>query len=167
MAVKAKRNANGRGRSRTSAYYDVARYNAEDSIGYSVAALRSRMFQALDVQMAPHGFTSAQWPILRAVAHGTPTAAELCRQLNYDTGSMTRMLNRLEQKGVIKRVPSRNDLRVVELQITPAGRKVYPKLRSIVITVLNTMVTGLAPTDIERAHGVLKHMLSNLPTQAD
>jgi DNA-binding MarR family transcriptional regulator len=143
-------------------YYTVERYEDEDSIGYMMAAVRTRMFEVLDVEMSRVGFTAAQWPILRAVAHGTPTAAELCRVLNYDTGSMTRMLNRLEEKGLIRRVPSRKDRRIVELQITPTGRRLYPKLRGQVIRVLNQLLIGLNPAEIRQAHRLVKHMLENL-----
>ncbi|MET0660042.1 MAG: MarR family transcriptional regulator, partial [Steroidobacteraceae bacterium] len=112
------------------------------------------------------GFTAAQWPILRAVARGTPTAAELCRELDYDTGSMTRMLSRLEEKGLIKRVPSVRDRRLVELQITPAGRKLYPKLRAEVISVLNILLIGFKSREILQAYELVGRMLANVATAA-
>jgi DNA-binding MarR family transcriptional regulator len=36
---------------------------------------------------------------------------------------MTRMLSRLEEKGVIVREPSEEDRRIVRLRVTPAGRQ--------------------------------------------
>ena len=110
-------------RAETAAYYTAENYAAEDSIGYLIAALRNRLFRSLDMELHKFGFTAAQWPILRAVADDkTPIAADLCRKLNYDTGSMTRMLNRLEEKGVIVREPSSEDRRIVRLRMTAAGR---------------------------------------------
>ncbi len=121
------------------------------------------MFRALDAELGRFGFTSAQWPILRAVADGdTPTAADLCRQLNYDTGSMTRMLKRLEEKGVILREPSEQDRRVVRLRITAAGRRIYPKLRDATIRVLNNLVAGFSDAEIGQIHAQLRRMHSNL-----
>lgn len=144
-------------------YYTLATYAAEDSVGYLIAVVRNRQFRALDIEFAKYGFTSAQWPILRTVADGqTPTAADLCRRLNYDTGSMTRMLNRLEQKGVIVRVPSAADRRVVQLRITPAGRKVHRKLREAAIKVLNHLVRGFSPQEIHQLHEQLVRMQANL-----
>jgi len=144
-------------------YYTLETYAAEDSVGYLIAVVRNRQFRALDIEFAKFGFTSAQWPILRSVADGaTPTAADLCRRLNYDTGSMTRMLNRLEQKGVIERVPSAADRRVVQLKITPTGRRVHRKLRDAAIRSLNHMVRGFTPQEIHRLHEQLVRMQANL-----
>ncbi len=144
-------------------YYTLETYSAEDSVGFLIAVLRTRLFRALDLEFDKFGFTAAQWPILRTVADGqTPTAADLCRRLNYDTGSMTRMLNRLEQKGVIVRVPSAEDRRVVQLKITPAGRKIHRKLRDATIRVLNHQVRGFAPQEVRQLHELLRRMQVNL-----
>ena len=66
-------------------------------IGYLVTGVRTRMMQEMDACLTPHGLTGAQFIILRRIAEGVATtAADLCRVLEYDTGSMTRMLDRLE-----------------------------------------------------------------------
>jgi len=144
-------------------YYTVETYTAEDSVGFLVAALRTRIFKAVDIEMGKLGFTSAQWPILRLIATGaTPTAADLCRQLNYDTGSMTRMLSRLERKGVVARKPSESDRRIVTLHLTLAGRKLYPKLRDVVIRVLNHLTADFSSDDVQAASALLLRMRANL-----
>ena len=144
-------------------FYNVETYTAEDSVGFLVASLRTRIFKAVDIEMGKLGFTSAQWPILRLVATGaTPTAADLCRQLNYDTGSMTRMLSRLERKGVIVRKADEADRRIVRLHITPAGRKLYPKLRDVVIRVLNHLTADFSADEVHQASGLLIRMRANL-----
>jgi DNA-binding MarR family transcriptional regulator len=144
-------------------YYTTETYTVEDSVGFLTASLRTRIFKAVDLEMAKLGFTSAQWPILRLIATAaTPTAADLCRQLNYDTGSMTRMLARLERKGVIARKPSNEDRRVVRLELTPAGRKVYPKLRDVVIRVLNHLTADLSFDEVRTASSLLQRMRDNL-----
>ncbi|HEY8539176.1 MAG TPA: MarR family transcriptional regulator [Steroidobacteraceae bacterium] len=144
-------------------YYTPETYSADDSVGFLIAALRTRIFKAIDIEMSKLGFTAAQWTILRFVAAGeTPTAADLCRRLNYDTGSMTRMLTRLERKGVIAREPSSEDRRIVRLRLTPAGRKLYPKLRDIVIRVLNHLTAGMSADEIQALGEQLKQMRANL-----
>jgi MarR family transcriptional regulator, multiple antibiotic resistance protein MarR len=150
-------------RSEAPPYYTADTYAAEDSVGYLIAATRTRLFRALDIELGKLGFTAAQWPILRAVADGgTPIAADLCRKLNYDTGSMTRMLKRLEEKGVIVREPAEEDRRIVRLRMTAAGRRLYPKLRDATIRVLNNMVAGFSATDVRQAHEHLVRMFTNL-----
>ncbi len=54
--------------------------------------------------MEPHGVTAAQFKVLIIIAQfDVDTPAELCRNLSLDSGSMTRMLDRLEQKGLLAR----------------------------------------------------------------
>jgi hypothetical protein len=60
------------------------------------AMLKDRI---IDTHMEPHGITAAQFKVLIIMAQfGVDTPAELCRHLSLDSGSMTRMLDRLEQK---------------------------------------------------------------------
>jgi DNA-binding MarR family transcriptional regulator len=149
-------------------YYTVETYSAEDSVGYLIAATRTRLFRALDIELRKHGFSAAQWPILRAIADGdTPIAADLCRKLDYDTGSMTRMLNRLEDKGVLRREASKEDARTVRLRITATGHRIYPKLRDATIRVLNRMVAGFSEAEVKRAHELLSRMRSNMESVSD
>ena len=63
------------------------------------ALLKDRI---IDTHMEPHGITAAQFKVLIIMAQfGVDTPAELCRHLSLDSGSMTRMLDRLEQKGFL------------------------------------------------------------------
>ena len=100
------------------------------SIGYLLTTVRTRMLQEMDAALVPHGLTGAQFTILRRIAENAAhTAADLCRLLQYDTGSMTRMLDRLEEKGVICRERSPDDRRVVNIRLTASGASDYPKWR--------------------------------------
>jgi DNA-binding MarR family transcriptional regulator len=163
MAAKAKAGTMRAPPAPVAGFYTADTYSAEDSVGFLVASLRTRIFKAVDIEMGKLGFTAAQWAILRHLAaNEPPTAAELCRQLNYDTGSMTRMLTRLERKGVIAREPSQSDRRIVRLRLTSAGRKLHPKLRDVVIRVLNHLTQGLSTDEVRLLNEQLKRMRSNL-----
>ncbi len=60
------------------------------------ALLKDRI---IDTHMEPHGITAAQFKVLIIMAQfGVDSPGELCRHLSLDSGSMTRMLDRLEQK---------------------------------------------------------------------
>ena len=143
--------------------YSADNYDAESSIGYLVASLRTRIFKAVDIEMGRLGFTAAQWTILRHLsASDPPTAADLCRQLNYDTGSMTRMLSRLERKGVVARVPSESDRRIVRIKLTAAGKKLHPKLLEVVIRVLNHLTQDMTAQEVQQLSHQLIRMRDNL-----
>jgi DNA-binding MarR family transcriptional regulator len=115
------------------------------SIGYLLTTVRTRMLQEMDTALNPHGLTGAQFTILRRIAENAAhTAADLCRLLQYDTGSMTRMLDRLEEKGVICRERSPDDRRVVNIQLTTSGLNDYPKWREEVRHGLSVMFDAIS-----------------------
>jgi DNA-binding MarR family transcriptional regulator len=89
------------------------------------------------------------------------TAAELCRFSRYDTGSMTRMLDRLEEKGLIHRVRSSTDRRVIHLELTHAGRELYTLLPPVAIKVLNEHLRGFTRDELDLLKQLLNRMRAN------
>jgi DNA-binding MarR family transcriptional regulator len=131
-------------------------------IGYLITGLRTRMMQEMDACLNPHGLTAAQFIILRRIAEGVAaTAAELCRVLEYDTGSMTRMLDRLEEKSVIVRERSSDDRRVVMIQLTPQGADQYPQLKDEVRVALNRRFSPLSGDELQQLRGMLERLTKN------
>jgi len=142
--------------------YSVEGYQAEESLGFYIGSVRSRMINALDVKLAPLGLTSAQWLVLvRVQARPGCTAAELCRCTNTDTGSMTRMIDRLEEKGFIRRVRSQEDRRVVHLEMTEAGKALYPQVIPPVVDLLNAHLQGFSQEELDTLIGFLKRIVAN------
>lgn len=68
---------------------------------------------------------------------GTATVAELARWSQIDAGAMTRLLDRLEKKGLCTRVRSTEDRRVVVVELTPEGRAAMEHVPAIVLTTIN------------------------------
>ena len=103
--------------------YSSDGYSPEDSVGKLIGMVRAQLMAALDDELADLGLTGAQLPILHWITR-TPeaTGATLCRCIGTDTGSMTRMLDRLEEKGFIRRIRSREDRRVMHVELTAAGK---------------------------------------------
>lgn len=98
-----------------------------------VARLISRAKNALedelDLKLAPFDITAAQYVVLSTLHGGRANiAAHICKELSYSPGAMTRMLNRLEQKGMIQKAPSLGNRRTVQLELTEAGQRLFPQL---------------------------------------
>ncbi len=131
-------------------------------IGYLITGVRTRMMQEMDACLTPHGLTGAQFIILRRIADGVATtAAELCRVLEYDTGSMTRMLDRLEEKNVIVRERSSDDRRVVKIQLTPQGTEQYPKLQEQVRLALKRRFAPLSSDELVQLRSMLERLIKS------
>lgn len=147
---------------RSEPLYSAETYNPEDSIGRLIADVSGRLLAAFDEEMTGMGITGAQWVILMRIANGCgSTAAELCRFSRYDTGSMTRMLDRLEEKGLIRRVRCSKDRRVMRLELTDEGRDLYPLLPPVAVKVLNTHLKGFTREEVDLFKGFLHRMRAN------
>lgn len=144
--------------------YTPENYNPEDSIGRLIAEASRQILAALDDELLHRGtgITGAQWAILMRISRGcASTAAELCRYSRYDTGSMTRMLDRLEEKGLILRVRSSKDRRVTMLELTDAGRDLLPQLPPVAIKVLNAHLKGFSQSELDQLKGFLNRIRAN------
>ena len=149
--------------------YDNASYQPCRSIGSLLSRVRVEMLAAIDRELAadkrlaPLEMSAAQYIIIANLAGpGEPkSAADLCKGISYDAGAMTRMLDRLESKGLIRRERCCDDRRLVYLELTDQGRAAYPRMRQISMTVLNRFMRGFTREEARQLEGLLQRMLAN------
>ncbi len=112
--------------------------------------------------MEPHGLTSVQWePLFRLKKMSGATVAELAREMQIDPGATTRLLDRLEAKGLCKRVRSTEDRRVVNVELTAAGEEAAAKIPAALVDVMNAHLAGFSKTEWQALLGYLRRMLVN------
>jgi DNA-binding MarR family transcriptional regulator len=108
------------------------------------AALVRRAFAA---RIEPHGLSVAQYNVLRilrgAGAEGLPTLVVRDRLIEEAPG-ITRLIDKLEGSGLVKRDRSSSDRRCVRCCITPAGRALLDRLDPEVHAVHDLVREGLA-----------------------
>ena len=84
--------------------YEAKNFNPANGIGRLLSRVKMEMHEALDRELAPLDITAAQFVILMNLASGeVDSASKLCKGVSYDPGAMTRMLDRLEGKRLIRR----------------------------------------------------------------
>jgi len=89
------------------------------------------------------------------------TAAELCKILIYDPGAMTRLLDRLEKKGVLRRARAKDDRRAVRLELTADGSRLYPMILEALVQVYNRLLRGFTKSDVRQLEQLLTRMVAN------
>lgn len=133
-----------------------------------LSGVRRALHAALDARLAgdkvlfPMELTAAQLMIVMALATAESiSSTDLCERMSYDTGAMTRMLDRLQSKGVIRRHRSPEDRRVVQVALTEEGRAGLARMRQISTEVADEFLRGFTPAEVLRLEGYLARLLVN------
>ena len=122
---------------------------AHDHLGYWVGTLASAMRKGLEEELAPMGATPAQWVILEAAFAGNAdTLTALARIIPVDAAAISRKLDKLQQRGLVRRRRLRSDRQTVRIELTDAGRELVPQLAPRVAANNHRFLAGI--TEQER-----------------
>ncbi|SFL88743.1 MarR family winged helix-turn-helix transcriptional regulator [Rugamonas rubra] len=142
--------------------YTQKNYQPRSSIGTLVHRARVEIGDALDREMLQFDLTAAQYVVVSMLAEGRcDNAAQMCKEMPYDPGAMTRMLDRLEQKQLVRRVRSQENRRSVRLELTEAGIAIHPVLRAASIAVFNRLLHGFSVDEARQFESFLMRLLAN------
>jgi DNA-binding MarR family transcriptional regulator len=148
-------------------YYGADNYRVEESIGYLMKVTVESLSREIDERMAEHGLTDAQWrPLLLLSQREAQTAAQLARHASCDAGAMTRMLDRIEDKGLVRRVRSTDDRRVQNLELTAEGRHAASVVPRVICEVLNAHLEGLAHDEVDQLKDLLQRVAATSRARA-
>ena len=144
-------------------FYRGDDYPILQSVGYQLKQLRNALDRVVDEEMAEHDLTGVQWgPLLMLHYELGSTAADLARIGCVDTGAMTRMLDRLEAKGLLRRTPCPKDRRVIQLELTADGRRLCREIPFGLARVSNGLLRGFTQEEFETLKSFLRRMLANV-----
>jgi DNA-binding MarR family transcriptional regulator len=142
--------------------YTCKNYTPEESIGYLLKRLGNLLTTTFDRELARYDMTHAQFGIFFKLLHGhARTAADLARELMTDTGAMTRMLDRLEEKGFVQRTRSCEDRRVIEVALTPKGKQMADEMTQVAVNGLNHFLRGFNEAEVAQFKDLLRRMIAN------
>jgi len=108
---------------------EILRYNRVMERHEEVLIALRRIIRAIDLQskslMQRSGLTGPQLLLLQAVARmGEETAGNLAKEISLSQGTVTSILDRLERRGLIRRVRGDSDKRKVFVSLSDHGREV-------------------------------------------
>jgi DNA-binding MarR family transcriptional regulator len=131
-------------------YYTVDNFGCDNSFGYLVRRTGNLILGRLEAVLAEQGVTVTQWVVLMHVRHGLArTAADISRDIGYDSGALTRVMDQLEQHGLIERRRCCHDRRAMELTLTETGRQTLIALMPAVVATFNQMLDGFSHTEVD------------------
>ena len=145
-----------------TAIYDTKTFHLRDGVGYRISRVRKAVIDKIDQELAPLDISGAQWLVLLLVGdEGIGCPGDLCKRMTYDSGAMTRLIDRLEGKGLLRRLPADGDRRSLRLELTAEGRALYPRIRAALVDVYNQVLAGFGPEEVDALNGYLDRILAN------
>jgi DNA-binding MarR family transcriptional regulator len=92
----------------------------------------------------------------------SPTA--LCRGTMVTSATMTNRLDRLEQDGLVRRLPDPTDRRALLVQITPHGTELIDEVLSWVMVVRHRQIEALTPDEQTTLANLQRKLVVSLDT---
>jgi DNA-binding MarR family transcriptional regulator len=143
-------------------HYTPESFNVTHSVGFAINKARNLLITEMDAALRDLDITSQQMGIVLSLSQDiAATPFELSKLLGIDTGLMTRMLDKLETRGLLERSRSIEDRRVVNLKLTKEGEGVAVLLPQIVPVVLNRRLKKFTRTEFEELRRLLNKFLED------
>ncbi|MEK8216767.1 MarR family winged helix-turn-helix transcriptional regulator [Paenibacillus sp. FSL L8-0463] len=109
--------------------------------------------------MKSHGLASAEFMILEVLYHRTRIPLQqIGEKILVTSGSITYNIDKLEKRGLLKRVPCSDDRRVTYAEITEAGRGLFDDIFPRHVSSIHGMMGGLNQEEKEQAIELLKKL---------
>lgn len=149
------------------AFYDGSRYVIEESMGYLIRQAQAALHRTIDGKMGELDLTAMQWVPLMLIEHDRGrTAAELSRCNCVESSTMTRMLDRLEAKGLVTRKRSETDRRVINLELTAEGKRLVARVPYLLAESMNQHLSGFSRGEVDSFKSMLRRFAANEPKQS-
>ena len=120
--------------------------NSHDMAGHLIRRLHQKSTQVFSQRTQAAGFdlTPVQFAALDAIqANPATDQATVAEMIAYDRATIGGVIDRLEQKGWVKRVVSERDRRARELSLSPEGARIHAALLPVVQELQNDILQPL------------------------
>jgi MarR family transcriptional regulator, multiple antibiotic resistance protein MarR len=148
--------------SRAMAIYELRSFRSRESVGALIGLARKALAREFDRELADLALNTAQALVIVFLAEGhAGTAADIGRLLSHDAGAMTRLIDKLEERGLVRRVPRERDRRATDLELTKEGRRLHEEVRRVQVATLNRMLRGFTRSEARTLEKLLGRLLEN------
>ena len=141
---------------------DVAALELNQRMAAAEAARRAAMvhrWNAIGLSKA-----TGQYTVLRNLhfaADNRMTQSEVGRRMNVTSSNVTRLIDGLEQDGLVKRTADRADRRVTYVELTPEGNAVAERIVPAVVQFAMDVAKEFTPEELQTLLGLLARLQSH------
>lgn len=138
----------------------------EEEVAVEVHRTAQVLMRWLVEELKPSGITPSQYNVLRILRGSSPeplSATEICsRMVTYDP-DLTRLLDRLETVGMVRKERDAKDRRVVNVHITKLGRDTVENAMEAARARLHEELGGIGKARLEQLANLLERVRGNTP----
>ncbi|MBX3449857.1 MAG: MarR family transcriptional regulator [Planctomycetaceae bacterium] len=141
----------------------------EDHLGYWLRYVSNHVSQAFARKVEARGVTVAEWVLMRQMhSAGTANPSQLASSIGMTRGAISKLIERLCRKELVKRSSVEGDRRYQTVDLTPAGKRLVPVLARLADENDREFFGHLQPEEAKRFVGVLQDIVhrqgwKNLP----
>ena len=134
-----------------------------DQFPFANARVARRWRKLLDERMKDLGVTQARWFTMVCLQRGGGglTQRELAHLMTIESPTLVRLLDSLEEQGLIERRPCKHDRRARLLYLTNAGERFMGTLNERADLLREEMLKGIEDKDLEVAIRVFERVMEN------
>jgi DNA-binding MarR family transcriptional regulator len=135
-----------------------------------VARVRAEFVNSLEDEMTRQGvdLNFTQFLALKLLGHEQHmTPVELARAMHYNPGALTRLLDKLEQRGYLRRVPDPLDRRALRLELTPRGKSLRKRVIGYCDAVAECIFACTTPREREQLDRILTRVLDDIRSRRE
>ncbi|MRW82847.1 MarR family transcriptional regulator [Pseudoduganella sp. FT26W] len=130
--------------------------------GFLISQARNAVFAALDKEMLPLDLTASQFVVVvGAMRERARTVNEFCQLAGIEPGPMSRLLDRMEAKGILRRGRDLEDRRQVNITLTEKGAALYPQINAAIHKVYGQLLHGFSEQEALAFKSALEKILLN------
>jgi DNA-binding MarR family transcriptional regulator len=113
--------------------------------------------------LAPTGLSIAMWRVLAVLpGHGEQRQIDLAEMTSIDSSTLSRLVTRLVELGLVTRRRSTSSSREVVVDLTAKGLELVGRLIPIAQELERTAIAGVSPKDLAIVQRSLRRMYDNM-----
>lgn len=139
------------------------------SLGLLFRQARDAMWARMEVELARcgHELNFSQFITIKTLANSTTSVTELARAAYLHPGAMTRLLDKLEARGILERVADPSDRRALHIHLTDAGQAIWRDIDQCGQRVREAALRGMDSAEREQLTALLERVRDNLHSSTD
>jgi DNA-binding MarR family transcriptional regulator len=136
---------------------------ATEGIVERIQKLNKYLDRAINETLTGFGLDRGEWWLLGALRRSGPpyrrSPGHLAQEMGLSSGAMTNRLDRLEERGLVRRLPDPTDRRSLQVELTDAGWQLWQDTVSAQAQKEQFVASALSPGEKDQLNELLRRLM--------